>query len=392
MINRVTTRLAAGLAPGTVAEGVQAVRDHSSETSWIHPMAGRSPVASVSTELVPRKDRLAWWAHMSAHEMVPAALSTEHADDFHGWAHSVDLSGVRVAEYTVSPMAGRRTPTHVRQRDPDGYQLFLVHDSPVRLQQQRNDAYLEAGDIGLFDTSLPFFADLVDVGQLSQVTFLFMPRAALPLPRDEVERLLALKLSARTGTGALLARYLTGLREHAAGCDPAELPRLGTIGLDLAAMFLAGRLDAERHLPAETRYRALVARIDAYIDHHLGDPDLGPADIAAHHHISVRTLHLLFKQQPQTVSATIRRRRLERCHADLTDPRLPNRPIGEIGLRWGYRTTAEFSRAFRAAYGMSPRDYRKQALAEDEAGEGTAQPPHSSTDVAYAGSSSNRRP
>jgi AraC-like DNA-binding protein len=349
-----------------VAEGVKAARDPSYESSWIHSTAERRPVASVSTDLVPRKDRLAWWAHISAHDIVPAALSTEHADDFHGRAHSVDLSGVRLAKLTVSPMVGRRTSAHIRQHDPDGYQLFLVHNSPVRLQQQRNDAFLEAGDIALFDTSLPFFADLVDVGQLTQVTLFFMPRAALPLPRDEVERLLAHKLSARTGTGALLARYLTGLLEHAAGCDPAELPRLGTIGLDLAATILAGRLDAGRRLPAESHHRALAARIDAFIDHHLGDPGLGPASIAAHHHISVRTLHVLFEQQPQTVSATIRRRRIERCHADLADPRLRDRPIGEVALRWGFKTTAEFSRAFRAAYNTSPREHRQQALAKEE--------------------------
>lgn len=351
-----------------MAESVEAVCDHSYGTSWIHRTVEQSPVVSVSTDLVPRKDRLEWWAHMSGHEIVPTSLSTEHADDFHGRAHSVDLAGARVSEFTVSPMTGRRTPTHVRRHDPESYQLFLVHGSPVRLEQRRNVSCLEAGDIALFDTSYPFATDFLDVGRLTQVTFLFIPRDALPLPRSHVGRLLAHKLPARTGTGAMLARYLTGLREHAADCDPAELPRLGTIGLDLAAAFLAGRLGADHALPAESRHRALAARIDAFIDHHLGDPDLGPSAIAAHHHISVRTLHVLFQRQPETVSATIRRRRLERCHADLTHPRLRSRPIGEIGVRWGFRTAAEFSRAYRAAYGMSPRDRRRQIIAEDEDG------------------------
>ncbi|MDP9869309.1 MULTISPECIES: helix-turn-helix domain-containing protein [Streptosporangium] len=324
----------------------------------------------MSTDSVPRKARLEWWAHMSGHEIVPTSLSTEHADDFHGRAYSVDLAGVRVAEFAVSPMTARRTPAHIRRHDPDCYQLFLVHGSPVRLEQRRNDSYLEAGDIALFDTSHPFATDFLDIGRLTRVTFLFMPRDALPLPRGQVERLLARKLSARTGAGAMLAHYLTGLREHAAGCDPAELSRLGTISLDLAATFLAGRLDADRRLPVESRHRALAARIDAFIDHRLGDPELGPAGIAAHHHISVRTLHVLFQRQPETVSATIRRRRLERCHADLADPRLRDQPIGEIGLRWGFRSAAEFSRAYRAAYGASPRDHRRQALAGAEDGEG----------------------
>ncbi|MEU7987543.1 helix-turn-helix domain-containing protein [Streptosporangium canum] len=332
----------------------------------MHNTVERRPVASVSTDAVPRKERLAWWAHMSAHEIVPTALSSEHADDFHGRAHSVDLAGVRVAEFTTSPLTGRRSPSHIRWHDPDGYQLFLVHDSPVRLEQRRHDSYLQAGDFSVFDTSHPYATEFVDVGRLTRLTILFLSGDALPIPRGEMERLLAHKLPGRTGTGGMLARYLTGLREHAAGCDPEELPRLGTIAVDLAAAFLAGRLGAEGRLTPESRRRALTARIDAFIDRHLGNPGLGPVGIAAHHHISVRSLHMLFQQHPETVSATIRRRRLERCRADLADPRLRDRPISEISLRWGFKTAAEFSRVFRAAYGTSPRDHRRQALAAED--------------------------
>ncbi|MEV4015968.1 helix-turn-helix domain-containing protein [Nonomuraea angiospora] len=137
------------------------------------------------------------------------------------------------------------------------------------------------------------------------------------------------------------------------------------ICLDLAATFLVGRLGVDDRLPAESRHRTPATRIDACIGHHLGEPDLGPPSIAARHHISVRTPHVLFERQPETVSATIRRRRLERCRADLADPRLRDRPIGEIGLSWGFRTAAEFSRAFRAAYGRSPTGHRRQVRPED---------------------------
>ncbi|MCF6468528.1 helix-turn-helix domain-containing protein [Nonomuraea sp. MG754425] len=328
----------------------------------MHQTVERSPVVSVSTDAVPRKERLAWWAHMSAHEIAPTAMSSAHAGDFHGRAHSIDLVGVRVAEFTMSPLRGWRSPAHIRQHDPDGYQLLLVHDSPILLEQRRKDSCLQAGDFSLFDTSHPYVTELIDVGKPARLTILFLSGDALPLPRGKMEQLLAHQLSGTTGTGAILARFLTGLRKHAAGCRPEELPRLGTVAADLAATFLAGRLGAGDSLTPESRRRLLIARIDAFIDHHLGDPDLDPAVIAAHHHISVRTLHLLFQQRPETVSATIRRRRLERCLADLADPRLHDRPIGEISVRSGFKTAAEFSRAFRAAYGISPRDHRRQAL------------------------------
>jgi AraC-like DNA-binding protein len=66
-----------------------------------------------------------------------------------------------------------------------------------------------------------------------------------------------------------------------------------------------------------------------------------------------------------TVAAWIRHQRLECCRADLTDPRLRGMPVQAIGARWGFRSPADFSRAFRAAHGIPPGDYRRQTLAAD---------------------------
>jgi AraC-like DNA-binding protein len=84
--------------------------------------------------------------------------------------------------------------------------------------------------------------------------------------------------------------------------------------------------------------------------------------VAAAHHISVRYLHRLFQPVGTTVGSWIRHRRLERCSRDLAEPALSLRPIHAVGARWGFRHAAEFSRAFRAAYGMPPSDYREAAL------------------------------
>ncbi|MCZ0980719.1 helix-turn-helix transcriptional regulator [Streptomyces diastatochromogenes] len=69
---------------------------------------------------------------------------------------------------------------------------------------------------------------------------------------------------------------------------------------------------------------------------------------------------MLFREEPETIGATIRRLRLERSRADLADPRLGHRAIGEIASRWGFRHQADFSRAFRRAYGMAPSDFRQE--------------------------------
>ncbi|WP_326672682.1 helix-turn-helix domain-containing protein [Streptomyces canus] len=61
-----------------------------------------------------------------------------------------------------------------------------------------------------------------------------------------------------------------------------------------------------------------------------------------------------------TVSEWIRHRRLERCRRDLLDPRLAELPVHAVGARWGFRCAADFSRAFKTAYGTPPGDYRRR--------------------------------
>jgi len=131
---------------------------------------------------------------------------------------------------------------------------------------------------------------------------------------------------------------------------------------------LAHELDCDTAVPPESHRRALMARIHAFIQGHLGDPELSPGTVAAAHHISVRYLHKLFQEQGATASSWIRARRLEGSRRDLADPAQTARPAAAIGARWGFRSAAQFSQAFKAAYGLPPQQYREWArTAMDEA-------------------------
>ncbi|MCV7030379.1 helix-turn-helix transcriptional regulator [Mycobacterium sherrisii] len=96
----------------------------------------------------------------------------------------------------------------------------------------------------------------------------------------------------------------------------------------------------------------------ANIEDRLSDPDLDVPSIGAAHYMSVRTLQKLFHGEQQTVTGWIHTRRLEHCHWDLCDPTFVSHSIGAIATRWGLVDQAHFSRLFKSAYGVSPRDYR----------------------------------
>ncbi|MGC9496403.1 helix-turn-helix domain-containing protein [Streptomyces sp. WG7] len=318
---------------------------------------------NVSNEELPAKEQLPFWAELVSRELAPLTLSgASAAEDFPARASVLDLGSVRVAAFDTPPGHIKRTRVDIQRADPGTYQLTFVSGSPLWVSQQRQDSGLVLDDMVLFDISYPFEGAVPDKGRHAQVVIVQLPREELPLPLDKVHRLLAQPLSARTGMGAILARFMTTLDTYGPDCDPRDLSRLGSTVLDLAGACLAQCLGAYDDLPAETRQQAVLARVNAFIDHNLGDPDLGPSGIAEHHHISVRSLHTLFQQQGETVAASIRRRRLERCYADLTDRRLQRHSISAIAARWGFLRPADFSRAFRAAYGVAPREFRKSAL------------------------------
>ncbi|MFI9122328.1 helix-turn-helix domain-containing protein [Streptomyces bikiniensis] len=124
------------------------------------------------------------------------------------------------------------------------------------------------------------------------------------------------------------------------------------------AAILAHHLERDGDLPPESRQQVLFLRISAYVQEHLGDPDLGPAHIAAAHHISVRHLHRVFRQYDTTVAEFVRARRLDKCRRDLADPFLREIPIHAVAARWGFVQPAAFSRLFRTNTGLTPTEYR----------------------------------
>ena len=91
----------------------------------------------------------------------------------------------------------------------------------------------------------------------------------------------------------------------------------------------------------------------------LHDPQLSPRAVAAAHHISPSYLHRLFQSRGTTVAAWIRTQRLERARRALRDPALRTVPVYRIASQYGFGAHETFTRAFRAAYGIAPADYRR---------------------------------
>lgn len=163
--------------------------------------------------------------------------------------------------------------------------------------------------------------------------------------------------SGHCGTSGIVAGYLARLADQAAALDPYTGRRLAMTAVDLLTVLVRerqGRLDPH----ASESARGMLARVKAYILRHLADPGLSPERIAAAHHISVRYLHKLFRSEGITVGRWIHRERLERCRRDLSRPSRTAPAVSAVAQRWGFVSASHFSRVFRTAYGMSPREWQ----------------------------------
>jgi AraC-like DNA-binding protein len=98
--------------------------------------------------------------------------------------------------------------------------------------------------------------------------------------------------------------------------------------------------------------------VKSYISQHLADPDLGAERIARAMFISVRQVYKLWETEPLPLGQWILERRLDAARHELTSRRGRSQTIAAIARRWGFADSTHFSRRFRQAYGLSPREWR----------------------------------
>ncbi len=261
---------------------------------------------------------------------------------------------------TATPYSIERTSRLIGQADPGVFKLGCTVHGRGMVAQDGRCAEFGPGDLVLSDTSRPYVAEFAPDIPGGQVLVLRFPRCLLPFPDRDLRRLTAVRLRGDRGIGALASQFLLHMARHMHALGPPDAARLSTVTLDVLTAALGAVLDAESAVPSHTGRRALTVQIFAFIRQNLGDPKLTPDVIAAAHHISLRYLHKLFQEEGHTVAGWVRERRLERCRRDLADPRLADRPINAIAARWGFSSAAHFSQAFRGAYGLSPRQFRRQ--------------------------------
>ncbi|WP_329407856.1 helix-turn-helix domain-containing protein [Nocardia vinacea] len=291
------------------------------------------------------------WREVVAETFVPHDVTAVGPGaDFHGSLHSRAVADVQLSVITGSGQLGRRTSALIRRRPSDVYNVGLPLRGRGLFEQSGRTAEVAAGDLVMCDTARPctlhFERDF-------ELLVLVVPRRRLAMRVPGLEDLTGVRIPGSSGNGALAASLLRGLDPRTVQPGP-EATHLSDAAIDLLAACLVG---CEGGCP-DSSGDTVVAIAHRYIDDHLRYPSLTPAEIASAAHVSLRQLQKLFAQRGSTISGWIRDRRLERCWHDLANPRLASRPVAVVAASWGLVDAPQFSRAFRARYGIAPREHR----------------------------------
>ncbi|MEU8540744.1 helix-turn-helix domain-containing protein [Streptomyces sp. NPDC048717] len=309
--------------------------------------------ASFSTVKLSASDRADSWRETVSHAFVPMTVNLLEEVPSPGSIVGRRLGSVRISRVQAGPQVVTRDRRLITESDSPSLIVSLQQRGTALKEQDGRETLIRPGEFSLSDTSRVFRKKVAEDFVFTSFHF---PRAELDVPERDLRALTATTFSGTEGSAALVASYLARMAHEAEALDEAVGRRAAATALDLLAMLIDDR--GMRARPQSSRTEASLERVKDHILRNLRDPDLSPSTIAEANFMSVRFLHKLFQLEGATVAGWIRTQRLERCSRDLLRPMAGEVGVAGIARRWGFANSSHFSRAFRAAYGMSPRDWQ----------------------------------
>lgn len=313
--------------------------------------SARAPVVkSWSTESAPPGDSVDLWNIALSQNFLPWTLGASPCSPFAARIDSASIDRFRLIHCVCDSNRGFRKRAEISHTDGAYFAILCVLAGREVLTIRDRQIILEAGNFVVWDSEEPMEYALL--GPLEKATIL-VPREVLLSAIPHVRRLVGVPFNRRPGIESVFFGYVQSLILAMRTMDSDQLRSVLGATLDILARTTWSALEG----PRDARLMTLI-KAQKYIESRLHDPKLAPSDVAHACGVSVRYLHGLFSGAGSPVCEWMRSRRLQKCREDLLAGRHDASSISTIALRWGFSDAAHFSRLFRSAYGVSPRDFR----------------------------------
>lgn len=309
----------------------------------------------LSTDQVPPAERAGYWSDIIWRSFGRLRSDTHGDANFSGNVSQRELGAVRVSRLDASRHRVVRTAGSSGASDPGYLKLVVQHRGHSLFEQDGRRALLGPGTWSLYDTTKSYTVTTPDAVKLD---ILLLPREALMRGHPELERLFVHRLRADTGLSRLACDMIRHAVEEAAS-SPLRHARETERGDSIVhAVRLALFEQCGLAKPLSPRW-ILCDRIKEHVERRLCDPSLDSNSIARALNCSKRSLHKAFEDESCTLHQFIWTRRLDGARRELENARTEGRSITGIAFAWGFISPEHFSRVFRARYGSSPTEWRR---------------------------------
>jgi AraC-like DNA-binding protein len=318
--------------------------------------SSRALSTCIRTAGVPAEQRVAHWEHELRNHLV-GLRCTSHADEgLLAQQKCLDLGLLRIGETRSNAHVIERSPELIRHYPRDSIFVNVVCQGDAFLYQRGHGTHLRPGDVLVYDARYPYFMGCAGALHLLHID---LPVEHFQQRFAHTELNKPLLRSGAAGAGRLYSATLRRLLDDVMLQGEADVDSGAALRdqvSELLASLIAGSgFAAGQSAPGASH--VLAAR--AYIDEHLHEDTLTIQAVADEVGVSVRHLARLFAQQETTVADLIMRQRLSRAHEQLCDPRYAEQSISATAYRWGFMSHAHFSRAFKAAFEITPTELRR---------------------------------
>ncbi|MDN3261869.1 helix-turn-helix domain-containing protein [Streptomyces sp. CSDS2] len=308
----------------------------------------------LTTDSVPDQEKVTYWNEVLSRTLVPMTVSPRGPGPFDGRIATRHIGYLQVSTVEADAKFVSRTPALITPSSEALVAVGVQISGTATFAQGGRTTQVGEGDLVVYETGRPYS---FDYPQRFTTHVFQLPRRTLTVPDSDIRRIAGNAVHTSAGAGATLFPFLTALASLACAHPPVIAHRLADDFVDLLSTLLTERSHPGVAQP-DTACAALLLRVREHIDRNLGDPDLSPESIARAHGMSVRYLHKLFEGEETTVCRLIQRRRLEECSRELARRGRATPSVSAVAHRWGFSSPAHFSRVFRAAYGVPPREWR----------------------------------
>jgi AraC-like DNA-binding protein len=248
----------------------------------------------------------------------------------------------------------QRRHWHIAAAGSCNFFACLPLKGEIRLRQDESTCVLGLTDMGFVDSRREY---TIEIPANADALWVRMDVACLDWRLPRKPDIFARRIDGSSGIGMLASTFLKSVAVQARHLPLESRRSVASMVSDLlaeaAAQFSGGKSDGGGFRGGSQR---TLDRIRVYIDQHLDEGSLSPSRIASAIGISPRYLGQLFAAEGETTMGWVSRRRLERCRLRLSKEVWRPGLITELAFASGFSNVSSFNRAFKAAFGMTPRD------------------------------------